>query len=90
MQQPQDVTVSINDRFLTIELPINDSNLMFDVFHGLTQYVKQGFAIKLRHSYRTFSGSQQIETKVISKPEDMDEWMKEAERLISALVKQPL
>ena len=90
MQQAQDVTVSINDRFLTIELPINDSNLISDVFHGLTQYVKQGFGIKLRHSYRTFSGSQQIETKVISKPEDMDEWMKEAERLISALVKQPL
>ena len=90
MQQPQDVMISMNDRFLTIELPIDDANLMSNVFHGLTQYVKEGFGIKLRHSYKTFSGSQQIETKVISKPEDMAEWMKEAERLISALVKRPL
>ena len=90
MQEPQDVTVSMIDRFLTIELPIDDADLIADVFYGLTRYVEGGFGIKLRHSYRTFSGSQQIETKVISKPEDMAEWMKEAESLISALLKRPL
>lgn len=89
MQEPQDVTVSMNDRFLTIELPIDDDSLTASVFHGLMQYVKKGFGIKLRHSYRTFSGSQQIATKVISKPEDMAEWMKEAASLISALLKRP-
>lgn len=90
MQEPQDVTVSMNDRFLTIELPINDDNPMANVFLGLTQYVKEGFGIKLRHSYRTFSGSLQIVTKVISKPEDMAEWMKEAASLISIFLKRPL
>ena len=90
MQEPQDVTVSMNDRFLTIGLPIDDDHLIASVFLGLMKYVKKGFGIKLKYSYRTFSGSQQIETKVISKPEDMAEWMKEAESLISALLKRPL
>jgi len=90
MQEPQDVTVSMNDRFLTIELPIDDDNLTANVFRGLTQYVKEGFGMRLRHSYRTFSGSQQIETKVISKPEEMVEWIKDAQSLISALLKRPL
>ena len=90
MQEPREVTVSMNNRFLTIEFPIDDANLMANVFHGLTQYIKEGFGIKLRHSYMTFSGSQQIETKVISKPEEMTEWMREAEGLISVLLKRPL
>ena len=90
MQEPQDVTVSMNDRFLALELPIDDDNLISNVFLGLTQYVKEGFGIRLRHSYRTFSGSRQIETKVISKPEEMAEWMKETASLISALLKRPL
>jgi hypothetical protein len=71
MHEPQDVTVSMNDRFLTVEVQIDDGNLMANIFHGLTQYVKEGFGIKLTHSDRTFSGSQQLVTKVISKQEEM-------------------
>jgi hypothetical protein len=71
MHEPQDVTVSMNDRFLTVEVQIDDGNLMANIFHGLTQYVKEGFGIKLAHSDRTFSGSQQLVTKVISKQEEM-------------------
>ena len=71
MHEPQDVTVSMNDRFLTVEVQIDDGNLMANIFHGLTQYVKEGFGIKLAHSDRTFSGSQQLVTKVIAKPEEM-------------------
>jgi hypothetical protein len=74
MHEPQDVTVSMNDRFLTIEVPIDDGNFMANILHKLTQYVKEGFGIKLMHSDRTFSGSQQLVTKVISKPEEMGEW----------------
>jgi cell division protein ZapA (FtsZ GTPase activity inhibitor) len=54
MHEPQDVTVSINDRLLTIEVPIDDGNLMANIFHKLTQYVKEGFETKLMHSDRTF------------------------------------
>ena len=88
MDELKVVTVSMNDRFFTIDLPIEDEKLIGSVFLGLAQYVKEGSAIKVRQSYLTFSGSEEIVTKVISKTQQMAEWAEETKGLISAIRKR--
>ena len=88
MDELKVVTVSMNDRFFTIDLPIEDEKLIESVFLGLAQYVKEGSAIKVRQSYVTFSGSEEIVTKVISKTQQMAEWVKETKGLISGIRKR--
>jgi len=88
MEEPREITVSINDRFFTIDLPIEDEKLIASVFLGLGQYVKKGFPIKVRQSYVTFSGTETTITKVISKPQQIAEWGKETKGIISAIRKR--
>jgi hypothetical protein len=88
MDELRAVTVSMNDRFFTIDLPIEDERLIASVFLGLGQYVKKGFPIKVRQSYLTFSGSEEIVTKIISKTQQMAEWAEETRGLISAIRKR--
>ncbi|MGD2125311.1 MAG: hypothetical protein PVG99_04480 [Desulfobacteraceae bacterium] len=85
MADPTEVTVSITDNFFTIDLSIEDETLIASVLLGLGAYVKKGFSIKVRQSYKTFSGSQEIVTKVISRAEQVAEWGKETKQIISAL-----
>jgi hypothetical protein len=51
MEEPREVTTSINERFFTIDLPIEDEHLIASVLLGLGQYVKRGFPIKVKQSY---------------------------------------
>ena len=88
MDELTEVTVSMNDRFFTIDLPIEDEKLIASVFLGLGQYVKKGFPLKVRQSYLTFSGSEEIVTKVISKTQQMAEWAEETKGLISGIRKR--
>ena len=88
MEAPREVTVSITDRFFTIDLPIEDEKLIASVFLGLTQYVKKGFPIKITQSCETFSGSQQITSRIITKTQHLAEWGKETKALISTVRKQ--
>jgi hypothetical protein len=88
MEEPREVTTSINERFFTIDLPIEDEHLIASVLLGLGQYVKRGFPIKVKQSYMTFSGSQEISTILISSPKQIADWGKETKGLISALLKR--
>jgi hypothetical protein len=88
MEEPKEVTISINERFFTIDLPIEDETLIASVFLGLGQYVKRGFPIKVKQSYMTFSGSQEISTMLISSTKQIANWGKETKGLISALLKR--
>ncbi len=88
MREPREISVSINERFFTIDLPIQDENLIASVFLGLAKYVKRGFPIKVKQSYITFSGSQEVSTMVISSTQQIAKWGKVTKALISALLKR--
>jgi hypothetical protein len=83
--EPRELGVSITDRYFTLDLPIEDETLIASVLLGLGAYVKKGLSIKVRLAYKTFSGSQEIVTKVISRPEQVAEWGKEVRQILSAL-----
>ena len=87
MDEPKEVIVTISERSFNLDLPIDDEKLMACVFFGLKQYVKNGFPIKVKQAYKTFSGTQEIVTKVISKTDHLLEWGIEAKRIISTLKK---
>jgi hypothetical protein len=88
MDEPREVTVSINERFFTIDLPIQDETLIASVFLGLGKYVKRGFSIKVKQSYVTFSGSQEVSTTLISNIQQVANWGKATKGVISALLKR--
>jgi F0F1-type ATP synthase alpha subunit len=88
MEDPREITVSITDRFFTLDLPIEDEQLIGNVLLGLAQYVKEGSSIKVKEAYMTFSGTEEIMTKVISTTKQVAEWGKEISGLISAVRKR--
>ena len=88
MKEPRDVGVAIHDRFFTLDVGIEDEDLVMSLFAGLALYVRKGNSIKVRQSYVTFSGSQEIMTKFISKTEQVGEWSKETKQLLSSLKKK--
>jgi hypothetical protein len=85
MADPKEVSVAINDRFVTIDLRIEDEDLLNSIFAGLALYVRKGLPIKIRQSYVTFSGSQEIMTKFITKTEHVAQWSQETKQIISTL-----
>ncbi|MGD8986248.1 MAG: hypothetical protein PVH99_16770 [Desulfobacteraceae bacterium] len=88
MEEPREVAVMMNDRFFTIDLPIEDEKLIASVFLGLAKYVNKVSPIKVRQSYVTFSGTQEVISKLISKPQEIAEWGRETKGLISGLRKR--
>ena len=88
MEEPRDISVSINERFFTIDLPIQDEKLIASVLLGLGQYVKMGLPIRVKQSYITFSGSQEVSTMVIASTQQIAKWAKVTKGLISALLKR--
>lgn len=88
MEEPREVTITMNDRFFTIDLPIEDEKLIACVFLGLARYINEVSPIKVKQSYVTFSGTQEVIAKLISKPQQIAEWGKETKGLISALRKR--
>jgi hypothetical protein len=88
MKGPRDVGVSIQDRFFTLDVGIEDEELIMSLLAGLALYVRKGNSLKVRQSYVTFSGSQEIVTKFISKTEQVGEWSKETRQILSALKKK--
>lgn len=82
---PRELGISVTDRYFTVDLPIEDETLIASVLLGLGAYVKKGLSIKVRQSYKTFSGSEEVVTKVISRPEQVVDWGKELREIISAL-----
>jgi len=88
MKEPRDVGIAIHDRFFTLDVGIEDEELIMSVLAGLALYVRKGNSLKIRQSYATFSGSQEVMTKFISKPEQVGEWGKETKQILSTLKKK--
>ena len=88
MEEPREVAVTMNDRFFTIDLPIEDEKLIASVFLGLAKYVNKVSPIKVKQSYVTFSGTQEVVSTLISRPPQIAEWAKETKVLIAGLRKR--
>ncbi|TET92350.1 MAG: hypothetical protein E3J28_06095 [Desulfobacteraceae bacterium] len=88
MKQVKDVNISINNRVFTIDLAIEDEELIETIFNALTEYVKKGSSIKIKEAYVTsLSDSLKIISKIISSRAQMDEWRAEIKQLISIVRK---
>ena len=88
MKEIKEVSVSINKRAFSLDLALEDEELIEAVFHALTEYVKKGSLIKVRETYVTsLSDSTKIISKIISTRQQMDEWRAETRQLISVIRK---
>jgi len=89
VKEAKEIGIAINNRILNVDLSIKDIDLIETLFNALTEYVKQGSAIKIRQSYMTSpSDSTKMFSKIITKGEQMDEWRHETRQLISVLRKK--
>ncbi len=89
IKEAKEITLSINNRILNVDISIRDMDLIEILFNALTEYVRQGSAIKLRQSYVTSpSDSIKMFSKIITRGEQMDKWRRETKQLISVLRKK--
>jgi hypothetical protein len=88
MKPPRELSVTLSRRSINVDLPIDDEELVDCVFLGLAAYVKKGFPIKAKQAYTTFSGTQEVLSKVFSTPQQVVSWRKELKALTSALLKR--
>jgi len=88
MKDIKDVHISINSRVFTLDLAIEDEELIETIFHAFGEYVKKGFSIKVREAYVTsMSDSLKIISKIVSTRAQMDEWRAETKQLLSIVRK---
>jgi cytoskeletal protein CcmA (bactofilin family) len=91
MREPNLVAISINKKFLSLELRIDDTDLIESVLHGLAKYVGKGSPVWVMRTFSESLGESRIEmiSKTISNGEQMDEFIYDTERLISLFDKGP-
>jgi hypothetical protein len=89
MREPSLVAISINNKFLSLELRIEDSDLIESVMHGLAEHVSKGSPVWVMRTFSRSLDESRIEmiSKTISNRKDMDEFIGDTERLISLLDK---
>jgi len=88
MKGTTDLTVTISDRILTLEMPANDEDLIEAIFEGLTAYVKGGSSLNVLQMYASApSDSTRIFRKIISKAPQVLQWRDEIRRLMHVLRK---
>ena len=89
MAEAKDVTITITDRLFTLELALEDLELIEVIFGALRKYVKKGSPINLKEAcvdLDSLSKKAMIISKTISKGREMDEWIGETKELMTACV----
>jgi hypothetical protein len=89
MAEAKEVTISITDRLFTLELALEDLELIELIFGALKRYVKKGSPISLKGAcidLDSLSRKTKIISKMISKGKEMDEWIDETKELMAACV----
>jgi hypothetical protein len=87
MAEAKDVTITITDRLFTLELALEDSELIDVIFGALRKYVKKGSPINLKEAcvdLDSLSKKAMIISKTISKGREMDVWIGETRELMAA------
>jgi len=88
MREAKELMVSMNTRAFTIDIAIEDDELIATIFSALKEYVNKGFSLRVKESYVTsLSDSLKIITKIISRGAQMDEWKAETRQLLSLIRK---
>ena len=84
----KEVMVSVNTRTFTVDINLEDEELIEAIFSAVREYVSKGLTIRVRESYITsLSDSLKIITKIIARTAQMDEWRSETRQLISVIRK---
>jgi hypothetical protein len=89
MSAPKDVTITITDRLFTLELALEDLDLIELILGAMRKYVKKGSPINLKEAcvdLDHLSEKAVIISKKISKGKEMDEWIGETKELMAACV----
>jgi len=87
MAEAKDVTITITDRLFTLELALEDLELIEVIFGALKKYVKKGSPINLKEAcvdLDSLSKKTVIISKTISKGKEVDEWIGETRELMAA------
>jgi hypothetical protein len=87
MAEAKDVTITITDRLFTLELALEDQDLIEAIFGALRKYVKKGSPINLKEAcvnLDSLSKKAVIISKTLSKGREMDKWMGETKELMAA------
>ena len=89
MQEATLVAISINKKFLTLDVRIENSELIETVMHGLAKYVRKGSPVRVMRTFSKSLGESRVEmiSKTISNRKEMEEFLEETERLISTVDK---
>jgi hypothetical protein len=87
MAEAKDVTITITDRLFTLELALEDLDLIEVIFGALRKYVRKGSPIKLKEAcvdLDSLSKKAVIISKTLSRGREMDEWIGETKDLMAA------
>ena len=87
MVASKEVTITITDRLFTLELALEDLDLIEVIFGALRKYVKKESPINLKEAcvdLDDLSEEAMIISKKISKGREMDEWIGETKKLMAA------
>jgi hypothetical protein len=87
MAEAREVTITITERLFTLELALEDLDLIEGIFGALRKYVKKGSPINLKEAcvdLDSLSKKAVIISKTISKGREMDEWIGETKELMVA------
>lgn len=87
MAEAKDVTITITDRLFTLELALEDLDLIEVILGALRKYVKKGSPINLKEAcvdLDSLSKKAMIISKTLSKGREMDDWIGETKGLMAA------
>ena len=87
MAEAKDVTITITDRLFTLELALEDLDLIEVILGALRKYVKKGTPINLKEAcvdLDSLSKKAMIISKTLSKGREMDDWIGETKGLMAA------
>ena len=88
MKNVKEISISLQKRTFTMDLAIEDEELIEAILSAFKEHVKRGCALKVKQAYVTsLSDSLRIISKIISTSSQMDEWRAEIRQLISVVKK---
>ena len=89
MEKTTEITITVSDRLITVELPVQDDESMEAVADALKRYLKKkGSKIKIKQAYvNSLEDSTQVLSKVISKRKEIDQWRNETGQFITTINK---
>jgi hypothetical protein len=86
MAEAKGVTITITDRLFTLELDLEDLELIELIFGAMRKYVKKGSPINLKEAcvdLDSLSKKTVIISKRISKGKEVDAWIGETKELMA-------